>query len=68
MPGKKKPSVVWENVGKAFFDMGKLVFGSVVLGALLRADANVVVLFLFGITATVLLFIGGAIILKLNEE
>ncbi|GHV30804.1 hypothetical protein AGMMS4952_18350 [Spirochaetia bacterium] len=50
------------------FDMGKLTFGSLVLGAMLRGEIEVTRIFLFGVSAAALLFIVGAILILNSGE
>ena len=63
-----KHTKLWDNVGKALFDIAKIRFGSVVVGTLLRGEINTVILFLYGLITSVLLFLAGAVVFILNEE
>jgi hypothetical protein len=36
----KNYSKLWDTLGKGFLDLGKLTFGSLVLGAMLRGEID----------------------------
>ena len=62
----------WKNakiiIGNILIDLGKLTFGSLILGSILTGGFNPLQTFLFGIAVTIILFvIGAALAIKSKE-
>jgi hypothetical protein len=49
MKKEKKPTTMKENAGKVLIDMGKLLFGSFVLGGVLRGEVPQYLILLAGL-------------------
>ena len=62
----------WKNakatIGNILVDLGKLTFGSLILGSVLTGGFNPFQTFLFGIAITVILFILGTILVIKSKE
>jgi hypothetical protein len=67
MSGKKWRRV-WETTGKVFLDLGKISFGSLILGTILKGEIDQVQLFAFGVLTTVLLFVVGIWFVSMSED
>jgi hypothetical protein len=65
---KKKWLFAGESVGKMLFDLGKLVFGSLVLGTMLRGSIDQSRLFIGGVIATGLLLVIGLMLVIITKE
>jgi hypothetical protein len=65
MISKKK---LTENFGKALFDIGKLIFASIVLGTIIKGDVNRVYLLLFGSIIALLCIYVGILFLSKKED
>jgi len=63
----KKQTSKKEDVGKLLLDLGKLVFGALFLGGILRGALPQVILIIGGITASAMLCIAG-LILGIREK
>ena len=62
----------WNRVctvmGGIFIDLGKLLFGSVVLGSVLNGGPEQLHIFLFGISSATLMFATGILFVSISEE
>jgi len=67
MKKPKKQTTLWEDVGKLLVDVGKLVFGSVFLGSILRGGVPHVILAIIGFSAAAVLCIIG-LLLGIKEK
>ena len=56
------------TIGTICIDLGKLSFGSLILGAVLRGSLNPVQILLFGAAIAVVFFIVGISLTVLNRE
>ena len=63
-PGKR--TTLKEDVGKSLLDAGKLIFGSIVIGCILRYEIPRDILFAGGIAAAIVFHIAG-IVLGIRE-
>jgi hypothetical protein len=68
MMNRKKWLFLMETVGKMFFDLGKLVFGSLVLGVMIRGTIDQSKLFVGGLIATAGLLLGGLVLAVITKE
>ena len=59
---------IWETTGKIFIDLGKLSFGSLILGSILKSDAKQFYIFAFGTFIALLLFITGIWFIFMSED
>jgi hypothetical protein len=48
----KKPDTLRENTGRVFIDLGKLMFGSFILGGVLRGEVPQFILLIVGFTGS----------------
>jgi hypothetical protein len=56
---EKKNVPIWENLGKIFIDMGKLTFGSFILGGILRGEVGQFTILLAGGIITIIFIVVG---------
>jgi len=56
------------TIGSILVDLGKLTFGSLILGSVLTGGFDPFQTFLFGIAITIILFITGAILVIKSKE
>jgi hypothetical protein len=59
---------VWETIGRVFLDLGKLSFGSLILGTILKGEAEPYALFGFGVFATIFLIVAGIWFVYMSED
>jgi uncharacterized membrane protein YraQ (UPF0718 family) len=64
MKGRKKQIAFKEDIGKLFVDLGKLVFGGVFLGGILRGEVPQTVLVIGGFVVATVCFILGLLFIK----
>jgi hypothetical protein len=56
------------TIGTIFIDLGKLSFGSLILGSILRGGLDPFQTFIFGTAVAVILFMGGILFLSADTE
>ena len=66
--GRKNWKRVGETTGTVFLDLGKLSFGSLILGAILKGEIDQFRIFVFGIAAAALLFAAGIWFIFMSED
>jgi hypothetical protein len=66
--GNKKWRQLAKTIGNVFVDLGKLSFGSLMLGAILKGGLNLFQLFIFGAAVAMLLFAIGIWFILIGEE
>jgi hypothetical protein len=66
--GNKKWKQTVTALGNLFIDLGKLAFGSLILGSVLRGNVDPFQLFIFGAAVTVSLFAVGIWCIAMSEE
>ena len=66
--GIKNWKQVKTTIGKLFLDLGKLSFGSLMLGSILRGGLDPLQTFIFGATIAIFLFVIGIWIISTDEE
>jgi uncharacterized membrane protein YraQ (UPF0718 family) len=59
MKKEKKPTTMKENVGKLLRDVGKLTFGSFILGGVLRGEVPQHIVLIAGMAVSVICFVVG---------
>jgi hypothetical protein len=57
-----------KTIGNLFLDLGKLSFGSLILGSIIRGGLDPLQVLIFGITVAVLSFIVGILIIATVKE
>jgi hypothetical protein len=65
---KKHGKKLFETIGSLFIDLGKLAFGSLVLGAILNRGIDLFIVFLFGAVFAAVLFVAGILFIIFSEE
>ena len=65
-PTRPEKTTLRENIGKVLIDVGKLIFGSIFLGGILRGELPQAILAIGGLVVALLLLAAG--ILLLTEE
>jgi hypothetical protein len=55
-------------IGNLFIDMGKLLFGSLMLGSILKGDIDQFQMFIFGASSAMLLFTAGVWFVSMSKE
>jgi hypothetical protein len=68
MGGRKPPTTMKENVGKVLIDLGKLTFGSFILGGILRGEIPQSLILLSGSVVSVLGIALGLLLTAKEEE
>jgi len=66
--GSKNWKQVKTTIGNLFLDLGKLSFGSLILGSILRGGLDPFQTFLFGAAVAIVLFVVGIWIISTNKE
>gem|GEM_PF-2411267 len=66
--GRKNWKHVKTTIGNLFLDMGKLAFGSLILGSILRGGWDPFQTFIFGATVAILFFMIGILFIATNKE
>jgi hypothetical protein len=66
--GSSNWNQVRKTIGTIFVDMGKLAFGSLILGSVLRGGFDPFQTFIFGVILAIVLFIIGVLILAKIKE
>ena len=56
------------TIGNLFIDMGKLLFGSLMLGSILKGEVNLFHLFIFGAASSMILFAAGVWFVSMSKE
>ena len=56
------------TIGKLLIDLGKLFFGSLMLGSILKGDVDLLQMFVFGAAAAMALFTIGVWFVSMSEE
>ena len=56
------------TIGNLFIDIGKLLFGSLMLGSILKGDADLFRLFVFGAASSMILFTTGVWFVSMSRE
>ena len=64
----KKWQRLAKAIGNAFFDLGKLAFGSLIFGSVLRGGLDPFQTFAFGAGTAILFLATGALFISMNEE
>jgi hypothetical protein len=64
----KKPTDIKENTGRVFIDLGKLMFGSFILGGVLRGEAPQYLILLAGFVGAVGFIITGILFVAKERE
>jgi uncharacterized membrane protein YraQ (UPF0718 family) len=59
MKKPKKQTDFWDNAGKILIDLGKLVFGGIIIGGILRGTIPPAILIASGFVAAMIFFIIG---------
>jgi hypothetical protein len=58
---KPVPTNMKENIGKVFIDLGKLMFGSFILGGVLRGEVPQYIILIAGFVGTLILLTLGLV-------
>ena len=66
--GKRNWKLIKTTIGNLFIDLGKLAFGSLILGSILRGGLDPFQTFVFGSVITILLFVVGVWIISTSKE
>ena len=66
--GRKNWKQIKTTIGNLFLDMGKLAFGSLILGSILRGGWDPFQTFIFGAAVAILFFIVGILFIATNKE
>jgi len=66
--GSKNWKQVWTTIGSLLLDLGKLSFGSLLLGSILRGGFDPFQTFLFGAGVAIVFFALGIWIISRNKE
>jgi hypothetical protein len=66
--GSKNWNQVRKTIGNIFVDLGKLSFGSLILGSVLRGGFDPFQTFIFGTILAIVLFIIGVVLLSKDKE
>ena len=66
--GSKKWKKAKTTVGSIFIDLGKLSFGSLILGSILRGGLDPFQTFMFGTAVAIILFVGGILFVSVDTE
>jgi hypothetical protein len=61
MKKDKKPTTMKENLGKLLLDVGKLTFGSFILGGVLRGEVPQYIVLIAGTSVSVACFVAGLV-------
>ena len=64
----KKWNQLLNAISNGFFDLGKLTFGSLILGSVLRGGLDPFQVFAFGAGTAIFLFVAGALFINISEE
>jgi hypothetical protein len=64
----KKWNHLSATIGTLFIDMGKLSFGSLMLGSILKGDVDLFQLFIFGAATAMVLFAVGVWFVSMSKE
>jgi hypothetical protein len=64
----KKWRVVTKNIGNVLVDLGKLSFGSLMLGSMLKGGLDPFHIFLFGAGLAMISFVVGLWFMSMGEE
>ena len=67
-PMKKAKTTIKENIGKVLIDVGKLIFGSIFLGSILRGEIPQVILIISGFAAASALLAAGVLLVTKEES
>jgi hypothetical protein len=67
MAGKNLKQVK-ATIGNLFIDLGKLAFGSLILGSILKGGIEPFLILVFGAASAILFFLIGILIIALNKE
>jgi len=59
---------VRKTIGTIFIDLGKLSFGSLILGSVLRGGFDPLQTFIFGAALAIILFVIGVIVIAKTRE
>jgi hypothetical protein len=65
---KKRWNKAFDSMGKLFLDLGKLAFGSLLLGAVINRGVNPGMMFLFGFIGTIAFAFVGIILQIMSED
>jgi hypothetical protein len=66
--GNKQWNQLAKTIGNVFVDLGKLAFGSLMLGSILNGGIDLLQLFVFGAAVAMLLFVVGIWLIVLSRE
>jgi len=67
-PIKRAKTTIKENIGKVLIDMGKLIFGSIFLGGILRGEIPQAILAIGGIVIAIALLAAGILLVTKREK
>jgi len=56
------------TIGKIFVDLGKITYGSLIIGSLIKGDFDPLYIFIFGVVAATLFFVVGILLISQTEE
>ena len=65
---KRNWKLIKSTIGNLFIDLGKLAFGSLILGSILRGGLDPFQTFVFGAAITIFLFVVGIWVISTNKE
>ena len=68
LPVKKAKTTIKENIGKVLIDVGKLIFGSIFLGSILRGEISQVILMISGFATALALIVAGVLLVTKKEK
>jgi len=68
MKKPRKQTTLREDIGKLLLDVGKLMFGSIFLGSILRGEVPRAILGASGFAAAMIMFIIGICLVKKEKE
>jgi predicted RNA-binding protein len=67
-PKKRAKTTIKENIGKVLIDVGKLIFGSIFLGSILRGEIPQVILMISGFAVASTLLAAGVLLVTKEEK
>jgi hypothetical protein len=66
--GDKQWKRLSRTIGNVFVDLGKLAFGSLMLGSILKGEVDLFQLFIFGAGLAMISFTVGVWLISISEE
>jgi hypothetical protein len=67
-PTKSEKTTLREDIGKVLIDVGKLIFGSIFLGSILRGEIPQAILAISGFVTAVALLVAGVLLVRKEKK